>query len=94
LTFETAPEGKESFLMKVSDTGIGISGENLDKLFVPFLQIDAGTKRRHEGSGLGLALTKNIIELQKGTICVESEEAKGSTFSIVMPLRLENDVHE
>jgi PAS domain S-box-containing protein len=84
----TVPIGKVSFLMQVTDNGIGISKENLGKLFTPFMQLDSGTTRKHEGSGLGLALTKSIVELQDGTISVESEITKGTTFSVTMPLNI------
>jgi PAS domain S-box-containing protein len=84
----TVPVGEASFLMQVTDNGIGISKENQGKLFTPFMQLDSGTTRKHEGSGLGLALTKSIVELQDGTINVESEITKGTTFSVTMPLIL------
>jgi signal transduction histidine kinase len=74
--------------MKVRDTGIGIARENLGKLFIPFVQLDSGTTRKHEGSGLGLSLTKNIVELQNGTVSVESTEGAGSTFSVILPRKL------
>ena len=57
-----------------------------DKLFVEFQQIDSGSTRRYEGTGLGLALTKKIVELQKGTVTVESKPGKGSTFTVILPL--------
>jgi signal transduction histidine kinase len=72
--------------MKVTDTGIGIAKDNLGKLFIPFVQLDSGTARRHEGSGLGLALTKTIIELHGGTIQAESNAGNGTEFSVIIPL--------
>jgi PAS domain S-box-containing protein len=86
---ETALHDQDSFIMKVKDSGIGISEENMKKLFVPFVQLDSGAARKHEGSGLGLSLTKNIIELHNGSISVESVEGRGSIFSVVLPFRLE-----
>jgi PAS domain S-box-containing protein len=72
--------------VRVSDTGIGIKIEDLNRLFTEFEQLDAGTARRFEGTGLGLALTKKIIEFQGGHVSVESEQGKGSTFSVVLPI--------
>jgi len=57
----------------------------LGKLFVEFQQLDSSLARRYEGTGLGLVLTKKIVELQGGTIAVESEPGKGSTFTVVLP---------
>jgi signal transduction histidine kinase len=74
------------FQMKVTDTGVGISKEDIGKLFIPFVQIDSGTTRRHEGTGLGLALTRNIIELHGGEIKVDSQSGMGSTFCAILPL--------
>jgi len=82
----TTRHGNEEFVLKVSDAGIGISQENLKKLFIPFVQLDSGLARMHEGSGLGLALTKNIVLLHRGEIQVESTLGKGSAFSVVMPI--------
>jgi PAS domain S-box-containing protein len=73
-------------LVSVRDTGIGIRQEDLEKLFVEFQQLDSGSTRRFEGTGLGLALTKKLIEAQGGTLSVESERGKGSTFTILLPL--------
>ncbi|HEY6923235.1 MAG TPA: PAS domain S-box protein [Steroidobacteraceae bacterium] len=72
--------------IRVSDTGIGIRQEDLDKLFVEFQQLDSGTTRRYQGTGLGLALTRKIVEYQRGTIAVESELGKGSLFTVTLPL--------
>jgi len=70
----------------VQDTGPGISNENLKKLFQLFVQVDGTSTRRHEGSGLGLALSKRLVEALKGEIEVESVEGEGSTFSFSLPL--------
>lgn len=70
----------------VSDTGIGIRSEDFAKLFTEFRQLDSGTGRRFQGTGLGLALTKKIIELQNGRIEVASEFGKGSVFDVRLPL--------
>jgi PAS domain S-box-containing protein len=71
--------------LQVQDTGIGIKPEDLGKLFIEFRQLDSGLSRRHQGTGLGLALTKKIVEFQHGTIEVESAPGKGSTFTVILP---------
>jgi signal transduction histidine kinase len=74
------------FEVQVRDTGIGIKAEHINRLFTEFEQLDSGTARRFEGTGLGLALTKKIIEFQGGRIIVESELGKGSVFTVVLPV--------
>lgn len=69
-------------LLTIADTGIGISNENLPHIFDPFFT----TKRRGKGTGLGLAITKTIIEQHRGSIEVASEDGKGTTFKITLPL--------
>jgi protein-histidine pros-kinase len=80
------PHGSNQLRLQVRDTGIGIRPEDFGKLFVEFKQIDSGTTRKYEGTGLGLALTKKIVEFQNGSITVESEPGKGSTFTVILPL--------
>lgn len=70
----------ELFFM-VMDTGIGIAPEDMDKLFKSFSQVDASITRRFGGSGLGLTIVKELVELMDGEVHVESEKGKGSTFS-------------
>jgi PAS domain S-box-containing protein len=74
--------------VRVRDTGIGIKAEDLQRLFTKFDQLDSGAGRHFEGTGLGLALTKKLVEIQDGRITVESEYGKGSTFCVVLPLDL------
>src|SRR5574341_648407 len=75
--------------VQVKDTGIGIAEKDLPKLFKRFSQVDASTSRRYEGTGIGLALAKEIIELHGGRIGVESEPGRGSTFTFTIPLLIE-----
>ncbi len=81
-----APHGDASLRLQVSDTGIGIRPEDFDRLFVEFQQLDTGAARLYQGTGLGLALSKKIVEFQGGTISVASEFGKGSVFTVLLPL--------
>ena len=72
--------------LEVSDSGIGIPEDKLHLLFRPFQQVDSSLARRHEGTGLGLALTKRLAELHGGTVSVASQENAGSTFRVWLPL--------
>jgi signal transduction histidine kinase len=74
--------------LSVRDTGIGIKTEDLPRLFKEFEQLGTGVARRYEGTGLGLVLTRKIVELHGGTIGVEGEIGKGSNFTVVLPLVL------
>ncbi|MCB0742790.1 MAG: response regulator [Ignavibacteriae bacterium] len=69
----------------ISDNGIGIPKEKLDKIFDRFYQVDNNLNREYEGTGIGLSLSRELVELHKGKIIVESEEGKGSTFRIFLP---------
>ncbi|HET9342204.1 MAG TPA: PAS domain S-box protein [Candidatus Eremiobacteraceae bacterium] len=71
----------------VSDTGIGLTGEALERLFEPFTQADSSTTRRYGGSGLGLSISKRIVELFGGEIGVERNQDRGTTFWFTIPLR-------
>ena len=79
----------EQLEVQIRDTGIGIKAEDINRLFTEFEQLDSGTARRFEGTGLGLALTKKIVEFQGGHISVESELGKGSVFTVVLPVMAE-----
>ena len=69
----------------ISDTGIGINAEHLETIFEPFRQADGSTSRQFGGTGLGLSISKKFTELLGGSILIESEEGKGSTFSLYLP---------
>jgi PAS domain S-box-containing protein len=73
----------------VSDTGIGIAPENINKLFQPFVQIDGALNRQYVGTGLGLALVKQIVELHGGRVGLTSELGQGSCFTIDLPYKTE-----
>jgi len=73
----------------VSDHGIGISQDNMGRLFQAFSQIDSSLARKFEGTGLGLAMVKQLTELQGGAVAVASAERKGSRFAVWLPLRAE-----
>ncbi len=78
----------------VSDTGIGIKEEDMGKLFQKFVQIDSGSSRKYGGSGLGLSITKKLIEMHGGKITVDSLEGKGSRFVLILPLTLADPTAE
>ncbi|OYT42133.1 MAG: hypothetical protein B6U86_00895 [Candidatus Altiarchaeales archaeon ex4484_43] len=78
---------KDNILVKVKDTGIGISKENINKLFTKFYQVDSSLSRRYGGTGLGLAICKKIVEAHGGKIWVDSELGKGSTFQFTLPVK-------
>jgi len=79
-------EGETQYLrFSVIDTGIGISPDNIKKLFQPFMQIDSALNRQYEGTGLGLALTKRIVDLHGGQVVLTSEVGVGSCFTLDLP---------
>jgi signal transduction histidine kinase/DNA-binding response OmpR family regulator len=78
----------DAFWIEVEDTGIGIAVEDLDRLFVEFQQLDAGSAKEHGGTGLGLALTKRIVEAQGGRVGVRSKVGEGSVFFATLPRRV------
>nr|WP_321227996.1 ATP-binding protein [uncultured Psychroserpens sp.] len=71
---------------QVIDQGIGIEENDLNKLFMPFIQLDGGLSRTHEGTGLGLAICKSLIEKLGGTIQVQSKRGEGSNFTFKLPI--------
>jgi len=79
-------DGNDTLRVCVADTGIGISDRDLERLFVEFQQLDSSATRRYGGTGLGLALTRKIVDFQNGSIHVESQPGCGSTFTVLLPI--------
>ncbi len=85
---------KDTFIFRVSDTGIGMTEEQMGRLFEAFIQADASTTRKYGGTGLGLAITRKFCQLMGGDVTVQSEFGKGSTFTITLPAEVEAHSHE
>ncbi len=75
-------------LFQIVDTGIGIDSNDLKRLFQPFVQVDSALNRQYEGTGLGLALVKQIVELHGGQVMAESEVGQGSCFTVALPYEI------
>jgi signal transduction histidine kinase len=86
--FPGGPSGSCSLRIRVTDTGIGIKAEDQARIFEKFEQVDVSPAREQEGTGLGLALTRNLVELHGGQISVESDgiNGMGSMFTVLLPL--------
>jgi GAF domain-containing protein/two-component sensor histidine kinase len=82
------------FVLTVRDTGPGIAPEDQDKIFGEFQQVDNSNTRKKGGTGLGLAISKRMVEMQGGSIAVESELGHGATFRVTLPIRVENAADE
>ncbi|MFL5309324.1 MAG: response regulator [Myxococcales bacterium] len=91
VTVRASPEGADFFRLEVHDTGSGIEPADLSRLFVAFQQLDAGATKKHAGTGLGLALTKRIVEAQGGSVGVRSTPGVGSVFHAVLPRQASGD---
>ena len=84
-----APRAPGDFEIRVQDDGIGIAPEDIPKLFHEFEQLETGSGRRFEGTGLGLALVKALVELHGGSIAVASQLGHGTTLTILLPRRVD-----
>ncbi|CAE7230554.1 luxQ [Symbiodinium natans] len=84
----SADDVEEKVTVYVKDTGIGISSDNLDRIFEPFDQEDRSEKRGYEGLGMGLALCREIVHQHRGTLAVKSQKGKGSTFQFTLPYKM------
>ena len=80
------PATEEFVSIAVADTGVGIPGDKLDRIFDSFYQVDGSSTREYGGTGLGLAITRNLVEAHGGIIEVVSEQGKGSTFTVLLPI--------
>jgi GAF domain-containing protein/CheY-like chemotaxis protein len=87
-------DGQDWMVFSVSDTGIGMTPEQLAKLFEAFSQADAATTRRFGGTGLGLALSRRLCRMMGGDVTVESEAGRGSTFTIRLPVQVAEPAEE
>jgi signal transduction histidine kinase len=83
--------GAGEVIMRVRDTGIGMSAEDIPVALAPFGQVDSRLSRRYEGTGLGLPLTKVLVELHGGSISLESRVGVGTAVTVLLPLEQEAD---
>ncbi|MFZ6029021.1 MAG: sensor histidine kinase [Chloroflexota bacterium] len=91
IAVEVLSADADRWVLKVSDTGIGIPADAHGYIFEPFRQVDESISRRYGGVGLGLSISNQLVQAMKGSITVESELGKGSTFTVSLPLRLVSD---
>ena len=82
------------YKISIEDTGIGMHEKDLENIFDPFSQVDSSYTRRYQGTGLGLTLTKQFVEMHQGIIWVESEYNKGSCFHILLPAKHHSPAEE
>jgi two-component system sensor histidine kinase BaeS len=91
ITVRVRREG-DQVVLEVSDTGVGIPSDQLDRIFERFYQVNGSIWRRYGGIGLGLALAKEIVETYGGRVTVESQVGEGSTFTVRLPIAANTDV--
>jgi PAS domain S-box-containing protein len=87
VSVRVSAEDQDHFRVDVTDSGVGIAAEDLPRLFIEFNQLEAGAAKKHQGTGLGLALTRRLVEAQAGRVAVTSTPGAGSTFSAILPRR-------
>ncbi|MEO5376318.1 MAG: response regulator [Magnetococcus sp. DMHC-6] len=87
VTVDTKKEDQVMLAFVVRDTGIGMTGEQMEQLFQPFVQADGSTTRKYGGTGLGLTISKRLVELLNGRIWVNSQPNQGSTFYVTLPFK-------
>ena len=90
VTLQINPEKKNHLKFEVLDTGIGMSGKQLEKVFEEFTQAKSSTSKDYGGTGLGLPISKKMTEMMGGRMDVKSKEGKGTTFSIIIPINVED----
>ena len=91
ITLQIKPEKKNKLQFSVIDTGIGMNQDQIGKVFEEFTQAEASTSKEYGGTGLGLPISKKMTEMMGGEINVESKEGKGTTFSIIIPISIEDN---
>ena len=89
--YPKAAKGSKLYEIRVKDTGIGMSQEFVQKIFSPFERERTSTVSRTQGTGLGMAITKNIVDMMGGTIEVQTEQGKGTEFIVCLPLRIQSE---
>lgn len=94
ITLAVAHCGENRVRLAVRDTGPGIADTQRETIFEQFRQLDASASREHEGTGLGLTITRELVHILGGTIRVESVDGKGSTFIVELPARLADEAHQ
>ena len=90
VTLQINPEKKNNLKFEVLDTGIGMNEKQLDKVFEEFTQAKSSISKDYGGTGLGLPISKKMTEMMGGRMDVESKEGKGTTFSIIIPIKVED----
>lgn len=89
--FPGTVKGSELYEIRVKDNGIGMSQEFVQKIFSPFERERTSTVSRTQGTGLGMAITKNIVDMMGGTIAVQTEQGKGTEFIVRLPFRIQSE---